>query len=144
MPFFNFYMTSTLKTFLCLDHFFFLFFLCAWHCSLKDRVWSSFVWHNSLAWSDVSHTLHSTKADWRCSSYDSAGGSLPRSCDPLWQKVPQSVSLVILSDWLRFAPRACNCVGVSVVQWMRAIHVSVRVAPVRGALSHDDHGNCAY
>ena len=26
---------------------------------------------------------------------------------------------------------------------MRAIHVSVRVAPVRGALSHGDHGNCA-
>ena len=25
---------------------------------------------------------------------------------------------------------------------MRAIHVSVRVAPVRGALSHGDHGNC--
>ena len=27
---------------------------------------------------------------------------------------------------------------------MRAIHVSVRVAPVRGALNHGDHGNCAY
>ena len=27
---------------------------------------------------------------------------------------------------------------------MLAIHFSVRVTPVRAALSHGDHGNCAY
>ena len=25
---------------------------------------------------------------------------------------------------------------------MRVIHLDVRLAPVRGALNHDDHGNC--
>ena len=37
----------------------------------------------------------------------------------------------------------CNCVDVSV--WVNACHpCECGFAPVRGALSHGDHGNCAY
>ena len=48
------------------------------------------------------------------------------------------------NSWAGASYNVVVTVLMKVCEWVRAIHVSVRVAPVRGALSHGDYGNCAY
>ena len=67
-----------------------------------------------------------------------------RSCSPCQSSVDNGNMKRHSMHWNAIAELVLRTTCLQVCEWMRAIHVRVCVAIVRGALSHADHGNCAY